>query len=209
MLGEARIPYGTWGSSYFPAWQTSSLAEVNIGQFAGEAMGRILGLRGVRKSELEYLVIGSTVPYHWKFWTAPMLASLVGHRIPGFHVEQACATGLQAIIQAANEVANGNHGVAGVLTFDGRGLRRALGTRFVFVADEFVVSAGKRIPSADYYEDFPQVENGIGLVRRRRWAALHAPRVGEPNALFRHGDQAVEQAGSADAEPRRPSSARR
>lgn len=118
MLGEARIPYGTWGSSYFPAWQTSSLAEVNIGQFAGEAMGRILGLRGVRKSELEYLVIGSTVPYHWKFWTAPMLASLVGHRIPGFHVEQACATGLQAIIQAANEVANGNHGVAGVLTFD-------------------------------------------------------------------------------------------
>ncbi len=62
MLGEARIPYGTWGSSYFPAWQTSALAEVNIGQFAGEAMGRILGLRGVRKSELEYLVIGSTVP---------------------------------------------------------------------------------------------------------------------------------------------------
>ena len=53
MLSEARIPYGTWGSSYFPAWQTSALAEVNIGQFAGEAMGRILGLRGVRKSELE------------------------------------------------------------------------------------------------------------------------------------------------------------
>ena len=35
MLSEARIPYGTWGSSYFPAWQTSALAEVNIGQFAG------------------------------------------------------------------------------------------------------------------------------------------------------------------------------
>lgn len=118
MLSEARIPYGTWGSSYFPAWQTSALAEVNIGQFAGESMGRILGLRGVRKSQLEYLVIGSTVPYHWKFWTAPMLASLMGHRIPGFHVEQACATGLQAIIQAANEVGNGNYGVAGVLTFD-------------------------------------------------------------------------------------------
>jgi len=118
MLSEARIPYGTWGSSYFPAWQTSALAEVNIGQFAGEAMGRILGLRGVRKSELEYLVIGSTVPYHWKFWTAPLLAGLIDHRIPGFHVEQACATGLQAILQANNEVNNGTYDVVGVLTFD-------------------------------------------------------------------------------------------
>jgi len=118
MLSEARIPYGTWGSSYFPAWQTSALAEVNIGQFAGEAMGRILGLRGVRKNELEYLVIGSTVPYHWKFWTAPLLAGLIDRRIPGFHVEQACATGLQAVLQAANEVGNGTYDVVGVLTFD-------------------------------------------------------------------------------------------
>ena len=58
MLPRARIPYGSWGSSYFPAWQTSALAEVNIGQFAGEAMNRILSLRGVKKSELEYLIIG-------------------------------------------------------------------------------------------------------------------------------------------------------
>ena len=62
MLSRARIPYGTWGSSYFPAWQTSALAEVNIGQFAGESMARILGLRGVQKTELDYLVIGSTIP---------------------------------------------------------------------------------------------------------------------------------------------------
>ncbi|KPJ91025.1 MAG: hypothetical protein AMS18_09515, partial [Gemmatimonas sp. SG8_17] len=65
MLPNARIPYGTWGSSYFPAWQTSALAEVNIGQFAGESMNRILGLRRVPKSELEYLIIGSTIPWHW------------------------------------------------------------------------------------------------------------------------------------------------
>ena len=31
-FSRARIPYGTWGSSYFPAWQMSALAEVNIGQ---------------------------------------------------------------------------------------------------------------------------------------------------------------------------------
>lgn len=117
ILPRARIPYGTWGSSYFPAWQTSALAQVNIGQFAGETMGRILGLRGVPKSALDFLVIGSTVPWHWKFWTAPLVASCMGQRVPGYHVEQACATGLQAVLLAGAEVESG-HDVVGVCTFD-------------------------------------------------------------------------------------------
>ena len=115
---RARIPYGTWGSSFFPAWQTSPLAEVNIGQFAGEAMNRILGLRRVPASALDYLVIGSTIPWHWKFWNAPMVASCLGHRVPGFHIEQACATGLQAILVAAAQVESRAHDTVGVLTFD-------------------------------------------------------------------------------------------
>ncbi len=118
LFPRARIPYGTWGTSYFPAWQTSALAEVNIGQFAGESMGRILGLRGVPQRELDYLVLGSTVPWHWKFWTAPMVASIMGHRIPGFHVEQACATGLQAVLMGAATVEARSHDTVGVLTFD-------------------------------------------------------------------------------------------
>lgn len=118
LFPRARIPYGTWGTSYFPAWQTSALAEVNIGQFAGESMGRILGLRGVPQRELDYLVLGSTVPWHWKFWTAPMVASIMGHRIPGFHVEQACATGLQAVLMGAATVEAQSHETVGVLTFD-------------------------------------------------------------------------------------------
>ncbi|MGD8331985.1 MAG: hypothetical protein PVJ49_21300, partial [Acidobacteriota bacterium] len=118
MLRDVRIPYGTWGSSYFPAWQTSPLAEVNIGQLAGEAMNRILGLRKVPRRELDYLVIGSTVPWHWKFWNAPLVASCMGRRLPGFHVEQACATGLQAVLLAGAQVDSGAHKVVGVLTFD-------------------------------------------------------------------------------------------
>ena len=118
MFPRARIPYGTWGSSYFPAWQTSGLAEVNIGQFAGEAAARILGMRRVPKSELEYLVIGSTIPWHWKFWTAPMVASCMGQRLPGYHVEQACATGLQAVLLGGAEIETGAKDVVGVLTFD-------------------------------------------------------------------------------------------
>ena len=118
MFPNAKIPYGTWGSSYFPAWQTSPLAEVNIGQFAGEAMARILSLRGVQKTALDYLVIGSTIPWHWKFWTAPLVSSCMGHRIPGYHMEQACATGLQAILLAGGEVDQGAFDTVGVLTFD-------------------------------------------------------------------------------------------
>ena len=115
---RARIPYGTWGSSYFPAWQMSPLAEVNIGQFAGEAMNRILGMRKVPKNKLDYLIIGSTVPWHWKFWTAPMVSSCLGQRLPGYHMEQACATGLQAAVLAAAEVQSGSNDIIGVLTFD-------------------------------------------------------------------------------------------
>ena len=118
VFSRVRIPYGTWGTSYFPAWQTSPLAEVNIGQFAGEAMGRILSKRKVSKRHLDYLVTGSTVPWHWKFFNAPLLSSCLGERTPGSHVEQACATGLQAIILAAAEVQCGGHGTVGVLTFD-------------------------------------------------------------------------------------------
>ena len=118
MFPNARIPYGTWGSSYFPAWQMSALAEVNIGQFAGEAMNRILAKRKVAKHRLDYLIVGSTVPWHWKFWNAPLVASCMGHRIPGFHIEQACATGLQAVLLAGAEVQSGANDVVGVLTFD-------------------------------------------------------------------------------------------
>lgn len=118
MFPNARIPYGTWGSSYFPAWQTSPLAEVNIGQFAGEAMANILGKRKVSRKELEYLVIGSTIPWHWKFWNGPAVASCMGQRIPGFQMEQACATGLSSVILAGSEVNSKSYDVAGVLTFD-------------------------------------------------------------------------------------------
>lgn len=118
LFPNARIPFGTWGSSFFPAWQMSALAEVNIGQFAGEAMSKILSKSKVPQNQMDYLVTGSTIPWHWKFWTSPFIASCMGHRIPGYHVEQACATGLKATLLAGSEVDTGSSDVAGVLTFD-------------------------------------------------------------------------------------------
>ena len=39
------------------------------------------------------------------------------------------------------------------------------GTRAVFPSDEFFLLAGRPLPRADYYEDYPQYENGVGMLR--------------------------------------------
>lgn len=39
------------------------------------------------------------------------------------------------------------------------------GTRTVFPSDEFFLTAGRELPQADYYEDYPQYENGVGMLR--------------------------------------------
>jgi putative radical SAM enzyme (TIGR03279 family) len=40
------------------------------------------------------------------------------------------------------------------------------GARKLFLADELFIKAGLPIPAASYYGDYPQIENGVGLVRR-------------------------------------------
>ncbi|HHW49749.1 MAG TPA: DUF512 domain-containing protein, partial [Clostridiaceae bacterium] len=38
------------------------------------------------------------------------------------------------------------------------------GTRLVYAADEFYIMAGLELPKYEEYEDFPQLENGVGLI---------------------------------------------
>ncbi len=38
------------------------------------------------------------------------------------------------------------------------------GTRFVYASDEFYVNGGISIPDEENYEDFPQIENGVGML---------------------------------------------
>lgn len=45
-------------------------------------------------------------------------------------------------------------------------MRRSMGIRFVHAADELYLLAGEDVPPASYYDDFPQLENGIGMVRQ-------------------------------------------
>lgn len=115
---KAFIPYGTWGGSWFPAWHSSALAEADIARFSAEAMPLILSRKKVSMSQLDYLVTGSTIPWLYKFWGSPYLSHCFGHRLPGFHLEQACATGLQVVVKAAAQVQSGSHSSVGVLAFD-------------------------------------------------------------------------------------------
>jgi putative radical SAM enzyme (TIGR03279 family) len=46
-----------------------------------------------------------------------------------------------------------------------RECRQMLGRRLVFPADELFLLAGRPLPGSSYYEGFPQLQNGVGLVR--------------------------------------------
>ncbi|MGI6262481.1 MAG: DUF512 domain-containing protein [Succiniclasticum sp.] len=62
--------------------------------------------------------------------------------------------------------------------------RRRLGRTFVYLGDEFYILAGRPMPPADWYDGFPQLENGIGLTRNflEEWneAESRSSEQGEP-----------------------------
>ncbi|MEG2770275.1 MAG: DUF512 domain-containing protein, partial [Oscillospiraceae bacterium] len=55
------------------------------------------------------------------------------------------------------------------------------GERVVYGADELFLMAQRQVPKAEYYDDFPQLENGIGMYRQfvdgfeRALPHLHTP----------------------------------
>ena len=46
-----------------------------------------------------------------------------------------------------------------------RRLKEELGNSFIYLSDEFYISTDTLLPDADYYDDFYQLENGVGLTR--------------------------------------------
>ncbi len=45
-------------------------------------------------------------------------------------------------------------------------MRKRHGLGAIYAADDMFLIAGRRLPDADYYDDFCQVENGIGMLRQ-------------------------------------------
>src|SRR5438105_618833 len=44
-------------------------------------------------------------------------------------------------------------------------LRERLGTNFAFLGDEIYLRAGRGVPARKHYGDYPQIEDGVGMVR--------------------------------------------
>ena len=77
---------------------------------------------------------------------------LTKHRLPGSKATAVDTAGAKRIVQQ-------------VKRWQYR-LRDDLGSRLVWVSDELYLASGVPVPSASSYEGFPQIENGIGLVRQ-------------------------------------------
>ena len=75
-----------------------------------------------------------------------------------------------------------------------QGCRQSLGKSFVYLGDEFYILAGMPLPQADWYDGFPQLENGIGLSRNflEEWQEANkiAPVKGEVNSVIPVGTSA-------------------
>ena len=72
-----------------------------------------------------------------------------------------------------------DNGIAAKIIADVRILQKefllSIGRRFVYAADEFFVRAGISIPSYEEYDDFEQIENGVGLLAKFEHEALSVP----------------------------------
>ena len=95
------------------------------------------------------------------------LADLFGLR-PAVESVAAVPAGLTAHREGLYPLAPYDRGSAAeVLDLVGRfqdmALERA-GTRFVFCSDEFYITAGRPVPDGEFYEGYPQLDNGVGTV---------------------------------------------
>lgn len=65
-------------------------------------------------------------------------------------------------------------------------LKEKYGRRTVYAADEFYIKAGRELPPPEYYEGYPALENGVGLVTLLREEVESALEDLEPDSTLNH-----------------------
>ena len=102
------VPYGAYWSSPFVAWQ-GSFATLPPIPFAAELTKRALSERGIAPAQLDGLCFGTTIPSKHAFYGAPWFAGLAGlDHLSGPTINQACATSVRCIVEAAQELHAGS-----------------------------------------------------------------------------------------------------
>ena len=117
-MSDAYIPYGAYWSTPFARWQ-GALAHLHSLAFAAHVARHELARRNVPTEDIDYGVLGLTVPQKQSFWGMPWVAAMMGaDHVPGPTINQACASGARCLQAASQEVDGGGASVALVLTAD-------------------------------------------------------------------------------------------
>lgn len=107
-FSDVWVPYGAYWSSPFTAWQGSFAALPPI-PFAAELTKRALAERNIAPAQLDGLCFGTTIPSKHALYGAPWFAGLAGlEHLSGPTINQACATSVRCIVEAAQELHAGS-----------------------------------------------------------------------------------------------------
>lgn len=106
MLTKAFIPYGGYYSTPFARWQ-GSLAQENSIVLGANTSRRFFEKKGWDPTEVQYVLVGSTVYQKQWFYAGPWAAAMMGALdAPGVLINQACSTSTLALFQAGMGIEN-------------------------------------------------------------------------------------------------------
>ena len=107
MTYKAEIPYGTYWSTPFARWQ-GAFANLHSLRIRGARTKRELARRNIPREAIEHGVLGISVPQKHSFYgcRGSRAWPALGH-VGGPTVMQACATGVRALLAAAQEIETG------------------------------------------------------------------------------------------------------
>ena len=104
MSPHAEIPYGAYWSTPFVRWQ-GSFAHLHSIEFAAHVAKQELARRHIAGEQIDYGVLGMSVPQKHAFYGLPWLTGLAGlAQVGGPTIMQACATGVRVLLACAQEV---------------------------------------------------------------------------------------------------------
>ena len=91
----------------------------------------------------------------------------LGKLYPGVKSIAAVPVGVTKYREGLFEMPEYNSETAGevidIISSFGDDFKEKHGTRLAYAADEFYLKAGRKIPDGDYYENYSQIENGVGM----------------------------------------------
>ena len=125
MSVATEIPYGAYWSTPFAKWQ-GTLSHLHSIKFAAYVAKEEMAKRAIDPADLDYGILGVTVPQHMSFQGLPWLTGMIGApHVTGPTLSQVCATGARHAKRAVERLSwvacflrisepsggHGNHGI--------------------------------------------------------------------------------------------------